>query len=214
MSKVFPTIYAFGWWHVKFGQHSEKLEMPTPIEKQKPPAESQQTQQWRLPKNHKSLLNSRRFFCQLRHVKFLYFFFTFTHGLLLFTFLHSHSSEWLKRQEKYKSVPLYFNMTCYFWFIVICPDILINSVCSTQIYCHLHCVIGFSQQKFVYKCGQGRNDNWSLKNQTTIWVTYNNKTVLCDLKKTFNVGGMKAIVIRRHLNLGIKSCRINQNMRK
>ena len=40
------------------------------------------------------------------------------------------------------------------------------------------------------------------------------KTVLCDLKKTFNVGGMKAIVIRRHLNLGIKSCRINQNMRK
>ena len=86
------------WWHVKLGQHSEKLEMPTPIEKQKPPAESQQTQQWRLPKNHKSLLNSRRFFCQLRHVKFLYFFFTFTHGLLLFTFLHSHSS--LKSRQR------------------------------------------------------------------------------------------------------------------
>ena len=34
------------------------------------------------------------------------------------------------------------------------------------------------------------------------------------LKKTSNVGGTKAIVIRRQLNLGIKSCRINQNMRE
>ena len=90
MSKVFPTIYAFGWRHVKLGQHSEKLEMPTPIEKQKPPAEFQQTQQWRLPKNHESLLNSRRFFCQLRHVKFLDFFFTFTHGLFSFLLFSIH----------------------------------------------------------------------------------------------------------------------------
>ena len=90
MSKVFPTIYAFGWRHVKLGQHSEKLEMPTPIEKQKPPAEFQQTQQWRLPKNHESLLNSRRFFCQLKHVKFLDFFFTFTHGLFSFLLFSIH----------------------------------------------------------------------------------------------------------------------------
>ena len=77
-------------WHVKLGQHSEKLEMPTPIKKQKPPAESQQTQQWRLPKINESLLNSRRFFCQLRHVKFLDFFFTFTHGLFSFLLFSIH----------------------------------------------------------------------------------------------------------------------------
>ena len=85
MSKVFPTIYAFGRRHVKLGQHSEKLEMPTPIEKQKPPAESQQTKQWRLPKNHKSLLNS-----------ILLYFHPWT--LLLFTFLHWHSS--LKSRQR------------------------------------------------------------------------------------------------------------------
>ena len=81
--KFSQQFYAFGWPHVKLGQYSEKLEMPTPTEKQKPPAESQQTKQWRLPKNHKSLLNSWRFFCQLRRQISLLLL-TFTHGLFSF----------------------------------------------------------------------------------------------------------------------------------
>ena len=44
--------------------NTEKPKMPMPIQKQKYPAESQETQQGRLPKNHKPLSNSVRFFHQ------------------------------------------------------------------------------------------------------------------------------------------------------
>ena len=49
-SKFFPTIYIFGWLPVKICQHSEKLEIPMPIQKQKHPVESWETQHWGLPK--------------------------------------------------------------------------------------------------------------------------------------------------------------------
>ena len=112
MSKVFPTIYAFGWPHVKLGQYSEKLEMPTPTEKQKPPAESQQTKQWRLPKNHKSLLNSWRFFCQLRRQISLLLLYFHPWTLLLFTFLHWHSS--LKSRQRTNMSTCNHIMRCLF----------------------------------------------------------------------------------------------------
>lgn len=99
MSKVFPTIYAFGWPHVKLGQHSEKLEIPTPIEKQKPPAESQQTQQWRLPKKLQLFIEFEEILLPIKTCQIsllLLYFHPWT--LLLFTFLHWHSS--LKSRQK------------------------------------------------------------------------------------------------------------------
>ena len=99
MSKVFPTIYAFGWPHVKLGQHWKAWNANTNRKTEAWPAESQQTQQWRLPKNHKSLLNS-----------ILLYFHPWT--LLLFTFLHWHSS--LKSRQRTNMSTCNHIMRCLF----------------------------------------------------------------------------------------------------